>query len=105
VLGSGQKFVGALIIPSFPNLRIWCRKQGIADQPEDRLIVQPAVLELYRDLIESFNKYFSQVEQIKRFELLPVDWSVNTGELTPKLSLKRKVILEKYSDAVSRIYR
>ncbi len=105
VLGSGQKFVGALIIPSFPNLRIWCRNQGIVDQPEDKLIVHPAVLELYRDLIESFNKYFSQVEQIKRFELLPVDWSVNTGELTPKLSLKRKVILEKYNDAVTRIYR
>jgi len=44
------------------------------------------------------------VEQIKKFELLPQDWSIETGEMTPKLSLKRKVIMEKYKDAVKRIY-
>ena len=105
VVGSGEKFVGALIIPSFPALRDWCRKQGFTDSSDNELIIHPKVLLLYKDLVDSFNKYFSQVEQIKRFELLPANWSVDTGELTPKLSLKRKVVMEKYRDAVSRIYQ
>jgi long-chain acyl-CoA synthetase len=62
------------------------------------------VIEMYIVLVESFNKYFNHVEQIKKFELLPHNWSVETGELTPKLSLKRRVILEKERDAVERIY-
>ena len=54
--------------------------------------------------MESFNEFFNHVEQIKRFELLPREWSVDTGELSPKMNLKRKVIMEKYKDAVERIY-
>jgi long-chain acyl-CoA synthetase len=59
---------------------------------------------MFSDLVQNFNKYFNPVEQIKRFRLLPKEWSVDTGELTPKLSLKRKVVLEKYSDAIRKIY-
>ena len=44
------------------------------------------------------------MEQVKKFELLPDEWTVDTGEMTPKLSLKRKVVMEKYRDAVERIY-
>ena len=68
------------------------------------MIRQPKVIELFKDLVESFNKYFNQVEQIKKFELLPNEWRIDTGEMTPKLSLKRKVVLEKYRDAIERIY-
>ena len=57
-----------------------------------------------KDMVESFNKYFNHVEQIKKFELLPNDWTINGGELTPTLKLKRKVIMEKYRDAIDRIY-
>ena len=59
---------------------------------------------MYRDLVESFNKYFNHVEQVKKFELLPNEWSVDTGEMTPKLSLKRKVVIEKYREAIETIY-
>ena len=72
--------------------------------PSNTLSSYTKVLELYRDLIESFNKYFNNVEQVKKFELLPNEWTIDTGELTPKLSLKRKVVMEKYKDAVDRIY-
>ena len=104
ILGPERKFVGALIIPSFPNLREWCRQNGVADGTNGELIRQPKVIELYKDLVESFNKYFNHVEQIKKFELLPTEWSIDTGELTPKMSMKRKVITEKYKDAIERIY-
>jgi len=105
LIGAEQKFVGALIVPSFGALRDWARKNNVGDVSNEELIRNPHVIELYKDLIESFNKFFSHVEQVKKFELLPNEWSVDTGEMTPKLSLKRKVIMEKYRDAIARIYQ
>lgn len=105
LVGSERKFVGALIVPSFPNLKDWCRKNGIDEMiAPNEMIRQPRVIEMYKDLVESFNKYFNHVEQVKKFELLSDEWGVDTGEMTPKLSLKRKVIMEKYRDAIERIY-
>ncbi len=105
VVGSERKFVGALIVPAFPNLQEWAHKQGINETDPEKLIRLEPVKELFRELVESFNKFFNHVEQVKRFELLSKEWSVDTGEMTPKLSVKRKVILEKYKDAVERIYQ
>ena len=104
VIGADQKYTGALIIPSFSNLKEWCRKNNITYTTNEEMIQNKDVIELYKDMVESFNKYFNHVEQIKKFELLPYNWSVETGELTPKLSLKRKVIMEKQRGAVERIY-
>ena len=104
LIGSDRKFVSALIVPSFPNLNDWARKNGITSTGQNELLRDPKVITLFKELVESFNKYFNQVEQVKKFELLPHEWSIDTGELTPKMSLKRKVVMEKYRDAVERIY-
>lgn len=105
VVGSERKFVGALLVPSLSNLKDWARQHGVqATAPAD-LVKDPKVVSMYKDLVENFNKYFNHVEQIKKFELLPNEWSVETGEMTPKLSLKRKVIMEKFRDAIERIYQ
>jgi long-chain acyl-CoA synthetase len=104
IVGADQKYTGALIVPSFANLKQWCKSNGITYTTDKEIINEKKVLDMYRDLIDSFNKYFNHVEQVKKFELLAHDWSVETGEMTPKLSLKRKVIMEKYCDAVERIY-
>ena len=79
-------------------------KNGIPGGTNEELIRNPKVIELYKDLVESFNKYFNHVEQVKKFELLSNEWSIDTGEMTPKLSMKRKVIMEKYKDVIDRIY-
>jgi long-chain acyl-CoA synthetase len=105
IVGAEQKYVGALIVPSIPNLREWMRAKNIPFVTAEDAVNNPDVLRLYRELVDSFNKFFNQVEQVKRFELLPDEWTVDTGELTPTLKLKRKVIMEKYRDAVERIYR
>jgi long-chain acyl-CoA synthetase len=104
IVGADKKYVGALIVPSFPNLKEWAKQQGIQDRSNEALIKNPKVKELYKDLIETFNKYFNQVEQIKRFELLPFEWTIEGGEMTPKLSIKRKVVMEKNAPAIDRIY-
>jgi long-chain acyl-CoA synthetase len=104
VVGPERKFVGALIVPGFSSLRDWCKQHDVPDAPNQMLIRDPRVIALYREIIDSYNKYFSHVEQVKRFELLPQEWSVETGEMTPKLSLKRKVVTEKFKDSIERIY-
>lgn len=104
VVGAEKKFVGALIVPSFPTLREWMRANNIEFTSVEQAITDKRVLAMYRELVESFNKFFNHVEQIKKFELLPREWSIETGEMTPKMSLKRKVIMEKYKDAIERIY-
>lgn len=104
LVGADRKFVGALIVPAFPYLRDWCRKNGVAEAPNENLLQDPKVVQLYHGLVDQYNQSFNHVEQVKRFQLLPAEWTVDTGELTPKMSLKRKVVLEKYKHSVDKIY-
>jgi long-chain acyl-CoA synthetase len=104
VVGAERKFVGALIVPSFPTLKEWMREKNIPFTTVEDALHNPKVLELYRELVESFNNFFNHVEQIKKFELIPREWSIETGEMTPKMSLKRKVVMEKFKENVERIY-
>lgn len=105
IVGAEEKFVGALIVPSITNLKEWMELKGIKFTTIEDVIHNPKVLTLYKEIIESFNQFFNHVEQVKKFELLPEEWTIDTGELTPTLKLKRKVIMEKYKDAVKRIYK
>ncbi len=104
VVGAEQKFVAALIVPSVTNLKEWMLHKGIPFTTIEDAVNNPKVLDLYKELIDSFNKFFNHVEQIKKFELLPYEWTIDSGELTPTLKLKRKVIMEKYKAAFDRIY-
>ena len=104
VVGANEKFVGALIVPSFPNLREWMMKNNISFQSEEEAIENTIVKNHYRDILNAFNLYFNPVEQVKKFELLKTEWSIESGELTPTLKIKRKVIEEKYKDKINSIY-
>jgi long-chain acyl-CoA synthetase len=104
VVGADQKFAAALIVPSFSRVREWAKENGIEAADKESLLREPKVHELFRGIVDEMNKNFNPVEQVKKFELLPHEWSVDGGELTPTLKLKRKVIMEKSRDAVGRIY-
>jgi long-chain acyl-CoA synthetase len=104
VVGADRKFAGALIVPAFPNLREWCTRNGIQVADNDDMLRNPRVLELFKGIVENYNQQFNHVEQVKKFELLDREWNIEGGELTPTLKLKRKVIMEKYREAVDRIY-
>ncbi|MET0635704.1 MAG: long-chain fatty acid--CoA ligase [Chitinophagaceae bacterium] len=104
VVGSGQKFVGALIVPAIPMLKEWMKEHDIPFTSKEDAICNKEVLKLLKDTVDKYNENFNHVEQIKKFELLCNEWSVDTGELTPKLSMRRKVIMEKYKDSIDKIY-
>jgi long-chain acyl-CoA synthetase len=105
IIGADQKYVTALIVPSLGDLKEWCRNNNISYTNNDELVNNEKVRALYRELIDSYNKFFNHVEQVKKFELLSDEWSVEGGELTPKLSLKRKIIMEKNRELIERLYK
>lgn len=104
LIGDYKKFVSALIVPSFTNLKIWMQENGMIFTTNEAAINDPRVQSMFNNVIEGINPAFNHVEQIKKFELLPKEWSVETGEMTPKMSLKRKVIMEKYKEQIERMY-
>ncbi|RYY88478.1 MAG: long-chain fatty acid--CoA ligase [Chitinophagaceae bacterium] len=104
VVGDGQKFAGAFVVPNFARLQQWCGTQGIDANDREALCHNPKVKDFLQQQVDTYNVYFNKVEQIKKIALLPREWSVDGGELTPKLSLKRKAILEKYREAFRAIY-
>ena len=104
VVGADQKFASALVIPSFSDLKGWCKRNGVPDAPNEELVKNEKVVKLYKDLIDKYNKGFAQWEQVKRHELLPTLWTVESGEMTPTMKVKRKVISENNKDLIAGIY-
>lgn len=105
VVGPGRKFVSALIVPNFGNLRSRL-KPSHPNLPEDNraLIEEPDVIQLIREQIDRYNSLFGHVEQVKKFTLLPQEWTIDNGILTPKLSLRRKVVSERYANEIEAMY-
>jgi long-chain acyl-CoA synthetase len=104
VVGNEKKFVAALVVPSFNELKNWYKKNGMAYTTNEEAIANNQVQKLFQQIVDGYNPLFNHVEQVKKFELLPTEWSIETGEMTPKMSLKRKVIMEKYKGAVEKMY-
>lgn len=104
VIGEGQKFASALIVPSFAYIREWCSKKNITVNSNEELIAHPEVKKAMNEEIEKTNATLAQYERIKRPEMLAREWSIDKGEMTPKLSLKRKVIIEANKELIAKIY-
>jgi long-chain acyl-CoA synthetase len=105
VVGADRNYPAALIVPSFDGLREYCKRKEIAYTTDAEMIHNEQVQEKYLSEVEEFNQLFGKWEQLKRFELLDTPWGIETGELTPTMKLKRKVIMEKYADRVEKLYQ
>jgi long-chain acyl-CoA synthetase len=104
VLGDGQKFPAAFIVPSFSGLRNWCEIKGIPYSSDTQMVREKVVLDKFQKEVDLINENFAQYEKIKKFELLPLPWTVESGEMTPTLKPKRKVILKNNESLVHKIY-
>jgi long-chain acyl-CoA synthetase len=105
VLGENRKFPSALVVPNFEALKNWCKIKGIEFGSNETVVDNKEVKAKFQKIIDEANKEFGKWEQVKQFALLPKEWSIDGGELTPKLSLKRKVILEKNNEIIEKIYK
>lgn len=105
VVGDGRQYISALIVPSFENLEDWAKKNGVAFSSRKELINNPAVNEFYKKIIDERQKDLGPVEQIKKFTLLAEEFSQETGEITPTMKIKRKVVKDKYKDLIDAMYQ
>ncbi len=104
VVGESKNYPAAIISPSWDNLKVWCKEHEIAYTKPEEMIKHPAVIKKFEAEVEKYNQFFGQWEKIKRFELVPVSWTVETGELTPTMKLKRRAILSKHLDIFEKLY-
>jgi long-chain acyl-CoA synthetase len=105
VLGDRRKYAAALIVPAFAALERRLKDLGRPPGERAELVKRPDVVALYQEVVDALNRELSQFERIKRIALLPSEFSIEGGELTPTLKVKRKVVEEKWRDLIESLYR
>lgn len=104
VVGDKHKFIAALISPNFVALEEWAKQMGISAPTRRELVANQAVAARYQVIVDEVNGGLAQFETIKRFHLVPEEWSLGGGELTPSLKLKRRVVNQKYAAEIAAFY-
>lgn len=105
VIGEGRKYLSALIIPNFAELVSYAKNQGIPFDSNEDLIKKPEIVSFYDGKIKNLMKDYARVEQLRRFTLLPREFSIESGELTPTLKMKRKIINQNFSEPIEAMYK
>lgn len=105
VIGEGRKYLSSLIVPNYSELISYAKKQGISFDKKEDLITKPEILSFYKTKIDTLMKDYARVEQIRKFSLLPREFTIETGELTPTLKMKRKVINQNFFSEIESMYK
>jgi long-chain acyl-CoA synthetase len=104
VVGEGEKHPSAIIQPAFDYLKEWCKRKEINYTTNEEMVTNEKVKARIQKEIDKYNSFFAKYEQLKKVQLTPTLWSIEGGELTPTLKLRRKPIMEKYKDLYAKIY-
>jgi long-chain acyl-CoA synthetase len=105
VIGDRRKFLSALVVPDFEVLKPWAERQGIGATGNEALIKDPKVRDLFAAEVQAVNAHLASFEKIVAWELLPNEFTLESGELTPTQKVKRRVVNQKYGETVERLYR
>jgi len=104
VIGENKKHTSAIIVPAWEALTDWADYKKIAYSNHDDLVMNELVIDKFDREIAKYNEDFAQWEKVKKIRVIADEWSIDSGELTPTLKLKRNVVLEKYADLINGIY-
>ena len=104
VIGDRRNFISALIVPSFEFLNAWAEENNIEHNDRKLLCSNSSVLDLFDQEVQSSMESFSGYERVKKFALLETEWTIESGEITPKLSVKRKVVEKNYTEVIDQLY-
>ncbi len=104
VIGEGQKFAAALIYPNFEHLKLWCGIKGITYTTDEEMIKNKDVIMRFRKEIDKYNATLGDYEQVKKFELIAKEWTIESGEMTASLKPRRSKIMQNYAELVEKIY-
>jgi long-chain acyl-CoA synthetase len=104
LIGDSRKFASVLISPEFPALERWAKQNGIEAADRNALVKDPRVQKQYEGIVKKMNAGLEPHEVVKKVRVVPDEWNVDSGELTPSLKLKRRIIVEKYKDTIREMY-
>jgi long-chain acyl-CoA synthetase len=104
VIGDRRRFPAALIVPAFAALEERLRALGLPTGDREALVGRPDVLGLYREVVDALNRELAQFEQLKQIALLPTEFTIAGGELTPTLKVRRRVVETRWRDTIERMY-
>lgn len=104
VVGENKNYPAALIVPSIAGLMDWCRHKDIPYTTDAEMLTKPEIIEKFQKEMDNLNKYFGKWEQVKKFKILQVQWGIESGELTPTMKLKRKVVHTKFAKEIEELY-
>jgi long-chain acyl-CoA synthetase len=104
MVGDRHKFASALIAPNFAALEPWARDEGVVASSRSELVSNPRVRAEFQTLVDRVNQTLANFETIKRFRLVAEEWTITSGELTPSLKLRRRVITQKYAAEIAEFY-
>ena len=104
VIGEKRKYISALVVPSFEVLEEYAKNNNISFSSREDLITKPEIIDFYAKRIDEHTESLGQVEKIKKFTLLPREFSQEEGEITPTFKIKRKVIDKKFQDTIEKMY-
>jgi long-chain acyl-CoA synthetase len=104
VIGEHQKFAAAIIVPDFEHMKSWCKIKSIPYTTNAEMILNKDFRNRIKREVDCYNKQFGETEQIKKFELIDHEWSIDSGEIAANLKLKRKFILDKYIYLIDKIF-
>ena len=105
VVGENRNYAAALIIPNFEYLKNWCTVKHLAFGSNEKAVQNPRIIKRIGKEVERFNQDLGKTEKIKKFRLVAAEWSVESGELSPTLKLRRNFILEKYKKLIEETYK
>ncbi|NYF80697.1 AMP-dependent synthetase/ligase [Granulicella arctica] len=104
LVGDKHKFACVLISPNFAALEGWAKGQGLSTSDRNVLSKDPKVVKLYQDIVDQVNRSLSQYESMKRLTVVPDEWSVEDGTLTPSMKMKRRVVEQRYAAQIADFY-
>lgn len=104
LIAEGRQFVSALIVPNFEFLREYLKKNNIPFNNWEEAVKKDEVISFYKEKIKELQDHLSDYEKVKKFTLMPAEFEINTGEITPTLKVKRNVVLKKYADLIEKMY-
>ncbi|NIF04539.1 long-chain fatty acid--CoA ligase [Chryseobacterium sp. Tr-659] len=104
LIAEGRQFVSALIVPNFEFLQDYIKKNNIPFTNWEEIVKHEKVISLYKEKIKELQNHLADYEKVKKFTLMPAEFDINTGEITPTLKVKRNVVIKKYADIIEKMY-
>lgn len=104
VVGDKRKFASVLISPNFPALEAWAQEKGIASNDRRELVSNPVVFAAYQEIVDRVNATLASFQTLKRICVVADEWTLESGELTPSMKLKRRVVEQKYAAEIAALY-